>query len=572
MFYRPESRNYEESRGLIDDDVLDSRYSSELMDEKPVKRIARSFDVPARLWPVVGADHAISSLRIFLRVLQNSICSLLVFLVPSFITNLRHKQHPSSESRTKPLSPTAYLDGLRGVAALISENLFWQLPIVRILHSGRSSVTVFFVISGYVITIKTLSMIYQRKQDRVLESLSGSLFRRPFRLYLPIIASTLIILVLVQYDCFLADPTGDGAPPRGTLQQQLYHWYMHTVHMINPFRPITGRINIYSPPYDGHLWTIPVEFRGSVTVFVLLLAFARAKRWIHIATVSAISSWLVQQGECDQALFCAGLLLAELSLLFPPKSEALIHLTSQNNSPKLLGTSGMKTLRHIWTAVLFVLSLHLLSYPEDQGPKSLGFRTISRWVPAFYTLDEEFIQQFWISIGAVLLILALMYSPPLHGSTHSNTDPSAGGTAGNANATARTSPPESHKNESQAQQPLLQRPFTTALAQYLGRISYALYLAHGSVIHIVGVRWLNPAFAAWREVELTATLLQEMGLDSASDELLDRGWRSYCWQAAWGALVNTVVLFWVSDVFWRAVDVRAVRATRWLSSWAWAGK
>ncbi|RYO94261.1 hypothetical protein DL764_007859 [Monosporascus ibericus] len=43
-----------------------------------------------------------------------------------------------------------------------------------------------------------------------------------------------------------------------------------------------------------------------------------------------------------------------------------------------------------------------------------------------------------------------------------------------------------------------------------------------------------------------------------------QGLGGYCAQALCAALVNMLVLIWVSDLFWRAVDPRAVRAARWL--------
>lgn len=117
--------------------------------------------------------------------------------------------------------------------------------------------------------------------------------------------------------------------------------------------------------------------------------------------------------------------------------------------------------------------------------------------------------------------------------------------------------------------PLLQRSFTTAFAQYLGRISYALYLAHGTVIHTVGTRFLNPAWAAWLGAEDAALDLRRTGLDDVADMVLRRSWSAYVGSALGGTLVNTLVLFWVADVFCRGVDVPMVRLTRALANWAW---
>jgi hypothetical protein len=140
--------------------------------------------------------------------------------------------------------------------------------------------------------------------------------------------------------------------------------------------------------------------------------------------------------------------------------------------------------------------------------------------------------------------VALIYSPSL-----------AVGTAGI---------PSTFSQAVQAAQPLLQRPFTTAFAQYLGQISYSLYLAHNSVNHIVGTRWLNPAHDQWQAAQQKARDLGGGGQARMDDMLLGER-KAYLQQAAWGIFINTLVLFWISDVFWRAVDARALKVTRSLS-------
>ncbi|KAK8125425.1 uncharacterized protein PG998_001184 [Apiospora kogelbergensis] len=462
---------------------------------------------------------------------------------------------PPGSNRTaapRPLSPTAYLDGVRGVAALIvyvfhwgylwfpflrrgwhsssasgvseTDDLFLQLPVVRALHSGRASVTVFFVVSGYVLAVKTLARIHQGQSDRALDSLAGSLFRRPFRLYLPIVVATFINLVLVRCGAgvFQKDPTGSGGPPRGkTWREQLRHWSAHTVHLVNPFRNINGRANLYSPPYNGHLWTIPIEFKGSLLVFVLLLAFIKARRWLHMGVTLGFACWLAQLGDLDMALFCSGLFLAELSIIWPPAGKKN---SQDEHTTTTLSRRPRRSLRvgkHLVTSSLLLIALHLLSYPENGGRKSPGFRRLSLSVPAFYKGGEELIQWFWISIG------------------------------------------------SRQQEPLLQRPFTTDFAQYLGRISYALYLAHGTVIHTIGTRFLNPAWKAWLAAEGRALGLRDTGFNDAADAVLYRSWSMYVYSAFLGTLMSTFVLFWAADVFCRAVDVPMVKLTRTLGNWAW---
>ncbi|KAF4812007.1 hypothetical protein CGCTS75_v014168 [Colletotrichum tropicale] len=501
----------------------------------------------------------------FLSALELSALLLPASVVSPFIYFTRP---PSNEPQRRKLSHTAYLDGLRGVAAFVvyifhfsylwfpdlgwgygfeGHRLFLQMPIIRALHSGRASVTVFFVISAFVLTLKTLTMIHNGKGDQALSTLAGSAFRRPFRLYLPIFAATFIIALLVYGGNYVRDPSGAPVPPRGeTLEDQLQHWFWSTVNLMNPFRPIINRENMKGSEYDGHLWTIPVEFKGSLLVFFLLLIFARTKRWIHMVRVMGTGVWLVHTGDWDQALFCAGLLLAEMSIILP------------NGSPQL-ETPEDETLGYRKTIIT-----------------NLGSR-IGHWVPAYYQASGERIQLFWISIGAIVFIFALMYSPTVSSSLHvplprfcnfrlpwHQTSASINDGDKQEFSAATFSDREAARPE-----PLLQRPFSTSFAQYLGRISYSLYLWHGAINHMVGVRWLSPAYAALQEAQSQAKVLTESGNNDAATDLTQSALGAYRLEFFCGFLVNTLALLWASDVFNALVDVNVVKLTRWLDQKSW---
>src|ERR1700759_5309902 len=91
------------------------------------------------------------------------------------------------------LKPTAALDGLRGLAAISvffyhilfsytdsmeygygqseKNHLFIQLPFVKLAYSGHAMVTVFFVVGGYVMSIKPLKLIHSGHQVSFLNTL-----------------------------------------------------------------------------------------------------------------------------------------------------------------------------------------------------------------------------------------------------------------------------------------------------------------------------------------------------------------------------------------------------------------
>ena len=72
---------------------------------------------------------------------------------------------------------------------------------------------------------------------------------------------------------------------------------------MSPFRVVTGRENLWVNEYNGHLWTIPTEFKGSLEVFLLVLAFARCRRWVRMGGVVGAGVWQVWRGDFDQGCF-----------------------------------------------------------------------------------------------------------------------------------------------------------------------------------------------------------------------------------------------------------------------------
>jgi hypothetical protein len=156
------------------------------------------------------ADNKAAAVPLFRHTLR--------FLVPSFL----HKHEPLPVVR-----PTDFLDGMRGfacVAVFISHCVppffpngrigFWsnngakndnhiaQLPILRLAYAGTSMVLIFFVLSGFSITLKPLKLARQGASDLLYNNLVSATFRRTGRLYLPCVALMLLVLVQNFLGCF----------------------------------------------------------------------------------------------------------------------------------------------------------------------------------------------------------------------------------------------------------------------------------------------------------------------------------------------------------------------------------
>lgn len=89
---------------------------------------------------------------------------------------------------------------------------------------------------------------------------------------------------------------------------------------------------------------------------------------------------------------------------------------------------------------------------------------------------------------------------------------------------------------------MLQHIFTNAFTQYLGKISFSLYLVHGFVIHTIYYALID---VLWGVVGDETDMQKEVSFAVA-------------------LVVVTGVLVWVSDMFTRAVDMPSVKFARWV--------
>lgn len=86
--------------------------------------------------------------------------------------------------------------------------------------------------------------------------------------------------------------------------------------------------------------------------------------------------------------------------------------------------------------------------------------------------------------------------------------------------------------------------FDNPVSVYLGKLSYALYLVHGPVVHMLGF-WLVPWF--WSLTGKETQFQKELGFMGAF-------------------VVVTALVIWSADLFWRGVDNRCVALARWLEN------
>ena len=136
--------------------------------------------------------------------------------------------------RDGKLRNTAYLDALRGISAMIVVNHHHQsnpseLPFLSLVTAGKSSVNVFFVISGYVLSYRLLKHMRAGDSLPLLDNFASSMFRRYIRLFLPSFVATFVAVILVRMGWLGYYHRYDY------LYQQLLDWMSDCATLGNPF-------------------------------------------------------------------------------------------------------------------------------------------------------------------------------------------------------------------------------------------------------------------------------------------------------------------------------------------------
>jgi peptidoglycan/LPS O-acetylase OafA/YrhL len=480
-----------------------------------------------------------------------------LFLIPSFI----YIWNP--QVKAKKLHPTAYLDGLRGVAASFvvfhhwalqlcptilegygSENInIWliQLPIVRIIYSGSFMVSLFYVLSGFVLSVRGLKLARMGKQAEFLSSMASSAFRRWLRLHLPVFASMIFSMILTYMELWVSirpewyslppAVTARGYPLSGgsiadssTIEKRRFVWPTHPGtlspklrsfseqlwSLFDAFQDISDPFRFGSSPNNGFLyspgvvlWTIPVEWIGSMVVFAVVLALAWTKSWTRLTVVTLLTWWCHRNGRWELGMFMMGLIFAEIMCIrdaWRASRAARVHLGLPPDEQKVSTTEVRtwrdKILLRFWI-VMFTCGIFFGSQPMLRAHESTGWVYLMKSIPAWWNPAGNF----YYSVGSSLIMLSLMFCEPL------------------------------------------QRIFTSNIAQYLGRISFSLYLLHVHVLWTVGTR----VFPWCMRIVGGGDTEGAYGVAMIS-----------------GTAIVLSITVWISDVFARGVDEKSVAFARWV--------
>ncbi len=312
-----------------------------------------------------------------------------------------------------------YIDGIRGMAALMvvfyhyllsfypgffqfepqyvhtNNNIEHTIALtpVSIFYNASFAISLFFVISGYA-----LSYHYFISKDT--EYLRSSVIRRYFRLEVPILFSVLVSYILLKTgaytNIFIANTYTKSS------------WFGHLWNMEPDFFAALKE-GLYSSlftggtrPYNNVLWTMIIEFIGSMLVFAILALFGNSSKRFLVYGILII----LLHADYIPA-FIAGLALCDY-----------YHSEERKVAPK------------ISVLLVFLLSLYMGSYQAFEQQNIWSIFNFINWAD----------KTFPYIIGASLFVYTVINSE------------------------------------------WLKRFFSSPPLQFLGKISFSLYLIHLLII------------------------------------------------------------------------------------------
>lgn len=379
----------------------------------------------------------------------------------TLLASLEHQQPihnviPNYPPRA-PDRSTAYLDGLRGLAALsvciqhyigffdgnVHEHGFGEngnyylasLPFLRIVFSGGSAaVAIFFILSGYVLSKSPLGLLRNGKRRACGMSLASAFIRRPIRLYGPPLGVALAIAILMHAPFGISSEL-TWAPPEATVFAELKTWLFDSIKFFSPFRTHGSNQGWFR--YSIVIWTIPIELKGSILVYTLIsiYLFTRSPQSLSLLFLSIASIVLLHLGKWTMACFIAGLVLAFIDTHSLDTTYLTRYCTPQAQS--------------LLSHMSFVVGYYLLCQPAHASKPEYsldtpGWHTLSLLTPRVYNKEQYF--RYWHSWGALLVLYCALRIQ------------------------------------------WLQRFLNTRPLRYLGKVSFMLYLLHLPILGILGNR------------------------------------------------------------------------------------
>ncbi|OCK84506.1 hypothetical protein K432DRAFT_119297 [Lepidopterella palustris CBS 459.81] len=325
---------------------------------------------------------------------------------------------------------TAFVPWLHAPAPSAKEApSFFQLPFFRLCVGGRSAVALFFLITGYVNAIGPIGKSRSGNTDAAFTGIARSALARSGRLVLPTFIATMFSWFLANTNAYHMTKHVDS-----TWIRQGWHGQEPTMSaaFMSLVRAEVETWTIGWDEYDGTQWTLHLFLEGSMMVYMTMLATIlvtpRARKTVFVLLY--LFCWMSGQGITSGALkgmnIVVGMFLAEL-----------------HNQYKDSATSVLPAPIPV---VLILLGMFMSGFPQDSPDHAAWSDNMAKLMHALTPKDTD-IRRYWDSLGASTVILGIFFS---------------------RNA---------------------RRVLTSPVFNFLGRVSFPVYLLHNSLIKSV-LTWM----------------------------------------------------------------------------------
>jgi peptidoglycan/LPS O-acetylase OafA/YrhL len=271
-----------------------------------------------------------------------------------------------------------------------TESDFMQRPILRLVAQGNAWVAVFFILLGYVNSLKCIQQSRAGQTDAALSVLASSAFKRTGRVIFPAAAVTMLTWLACQLGAFQLSRGSDAYWLRTTSPEPSPTW-ISALHDLG--RELIATWFWFSNRYDQPQWALMFLLKGSLFVFMVLLITVRTTPRFRIFAelVLYVWSWSIGDFLVGTNVF-AGMVLAELTMCDFPRVEIAI----------------VKCIPFVSSA----FGLLLMSFPNeyyDWAPWSRKLHELGSFV---FPSGVEF-GRAWPGIGAQILCYSVCFSASL---------------------------------------------------------------------------------------------------------------------------------------------------------------
>jgi peptidoglycan/LPS O-acetylase OafA/YrhL len=265
-----------------------------------------------------------------------------------------------------------------------------QRPILRLVAQGNAWVAVFFVLLGYVNSLKCLTQSRAGEVDAALSTLASSSFRKTGRLIFPAAAVTILAWFACQLGAFRLALVSDAYWLRSTSPEQSDTWASSVLDL---GRELVYTWFFFNNKYDQPQWALQFLFKASMLVFVVLLVTVRTTPRFRLFTELILYAWYWSTGEFLVGTnVIAGMMLAELTMCEIPAMEYAI----------------LKCVPFLSA----LLGLFLMSFPSE-------FHEWASWSHFLHDLGLSLFprsslqDRAWSGVGAQILCYSICVSPAL---------------------------------------------------------------------------------------------------------------------------------------------------------------